>query len=57
TVSLKPNIITRSFHASMLDSSCCDFSSLCDYSKCRDIVRNPLCNICKVNSTIHQSVK
>ncbi|KAK3357872.1 hypothetical protein B0T25DRAFT_429959, partial [Lasiosphaeria hispida] len=45
----KPNIITRSFHASMLDSSYYDFGSPCDYSKCRDIARNPLCDICKTN--------
>ena len=57
TVLPKPNIITRLFYASTLDSNRYDFGGPYDYSECRDIVRNPLYDIYKVNSTIYRSVK
>ncbi|KAK3328824.1 hypothetical protein B0H66DRAFT_2328 [Apodospora peruviana] len=55
TVSARPNIIIRSFHANKSYRSNCDSGSPCLCSECRDSHRKPICQICKVNATVHQS--
>lgn len=52
---LKRSLVSRSFHSSPVDYSNCDFSSPCVCSECMQDQRKPICEICRVHPTVHQS--
>lgn len=52
---LKRSLVLRTFHSSRIDYSNCDFGSPCDCSECMQDQRKPICEICSVHPTIHQS--
>ncbi len=52
---LKRSLISRSFHSSPVDYSNCDFGSPCACSECMQDQRKPICEICRVHPTVHQS--
>lgn len=52
---LKRGLVSRSFYSSLVDYSSCDFGSPCACSECMQNHRKPICEICEVYSTVHQS--
>jgi len=52
---LKRSLVSRSFHCSPVDHSNCDFGSPCACSECMQDRRRPICEICRVRPTVHQS--
>ena len=52
---LKKSHILRPFHSSRIDYSSCDFGSPCACSECMQDQRKPICEICSVHPTVHQS--
>ncbi|KAK3947969.1 hypothetical protein QBC32DRAFT_69541 [Pseudoneurospora amorphoporcata] len=55
TISPSPKISARLFHASAVCRPNCDWGRPCNCSECREAAREPICEICKVNSTAYQS--
>ena len=52
---LKRSLVSRSFHSSPVDNSNCDFGSPCACSECMQGKRKPICEICRVHPTVHQT--
>lgn len=52
---LMRSLFSRPFHSSRVDYSNCDFGSPCACSECMQDERKPICEICKVHPTVHQS--
>jgi len=52
---LKRSLVSRFFHSSPVDHSNCDFGSPCTCSECMHDQRQPICEICRVRPTVHQS--
>ena len=52
---LKRSLVLRPFHSSRISHSSCDFSSPCTCPECRQAARKPICEICRVHPTVHQS--
>jgi hypothetical protein len=54
-VSLKPSIVTKSFHNNPSYRSNCDFGSPCNYTECTENGKRPICEVCKVRAAVNQS--
>ena len=52
---LKRSLVSRSLYSSSVDHSNCDFDSPCACSECMQDQRKPICEICRVRPTVHQS--
>ncbi len=52
---LNRSLVSRSFYSSPVDHSNCDFGSPCACSECMQDRRKPICEICRVRPTVHQS--
>ena len=52
---LKTSLVLRPFHSSRIDYSSCDFGSPCTCSDCMQDQRKPICEICSIHPTVHQS--
>ena len=52
---LKRSLVSRSFYSSPIYYSNCDFGSSCACSECMQDQRKPICEICRVLPTVHQS--
>lgn len=50
-----PKHMARSFHNNLSYRSNCDFGSPCDCIECREASKRPVCDICRVRQTTHQS--
>ncbi|EGZ71027.1 hypothetical protein NEUTE2DRAFT_92943 [Neurospora tetrasperma FGSC 2509] len=61
--SLTPRVIpslnnfAQTFHTSAVCRSNCDWGRPCDCSECREMFREPICEICKINPTVHISAE
>ncbi len=54
---LKRSLVSRFFHSSLVYNSNCDFGSPCACSECTQAEREPICEVCRVRPTVHQSYK
>ena len=52
---LKRSLVLRPFHSSRIDYSSCDLGSPCTCSGCMQDQRKPICEICSVHPSVHQS--
>ncbi|EPE36459.1 urea active transporter [Glarea lozoyensis ATCC 20868] len=52
---IQPNIRTRAFHEGLAFRSACDFGRPCDCSECSNVRRKPICEVCHILPTAHQS--
>jgi len=52
---LKRSLVSRFFHSSPVNHSNCDYGSPCACSECMQDQRKPICEICRVRPTVHQS--
>ncbi|KAK3493469.1 hypothetical protein B0T13DRAFT_476703 [Neurospora crassa] len=55
TISPSPKTFARRFTPSAVCRPSCDWGSLCDSSECREMARKPICEICRINPTVHTS--
>jgi hypothetical protein len=56
-VSLKPSIVSRSFHINSSYCSNCDFGSPCNCTECRGDTKRLVCDVCEVRPAVNQSSK
>jgi len=54
-VSLKPSIVSRSFHINPSYRSNCDFGSPCNCTECRRDAKRLVCDVCEVRPAVNQS--
>jgi hypothetical protein len=52
---LKTNLVSRCFHSSLVHNSSCDSGGACACSECMQARRQPICEICKLHPTAHQT--